>query len=217
MTETYVAMKLHVDNWRWAGVPFYLRTGKHLPKRTTEIAIQFKRVPHLLVPAQQRHRAEPAGPAHPAGRGHDHPHRLEDPRPGHALAFGQHGLPLRHLVRRAAADAYERLLLDAMLGDSTLFTRRDEVEKAWEIVSSILDGWQEESRYNLPTYEAGTWGPVEADQSIARDGRTWRRLIALGSVLYGLPAREATTYGRDDGSKSRMCWRARKSRSASAT
>ena len=74
------------------------------------------------------------------------------------------------------AEAYERLLLDAMLGDSTLFTRRDEVEKAWEIVTSIHDAWEDEARYQLPTYESGSWGPPEADQLIARDGRTWRRL-----------------------------------------
>ena len=174
-TETYVAMRLLIDNWRWAGVPFFLRTGKHLNKRVTEIVIQFKRVPHPFF-RQSGSELEP--------------NQLIlkiQPDEGISLRFGAKVPGAQMRVRTvnmnflydtsfadAAPEAYERLLLDAMFGDSTLFTRKDEVETAWALVSSILNVW-ERGRGPLPTYEAGSWGPQEADQLIQRDGFEWRR------------------------------------------
>ena len=174
-TETYVAMRLLIDNWRWAGVPFFLRTGKHLSKRVTEIVIQFKRVPHPFF-RQSGSELEP--------------NQLIlkiQPDEGISLRFGAKVPGAQMRVRTvdmsflydssfsdAAPEAYERLLLDAMFGDSTLFTRKDEVETAWALVSSILQAW-DRGRGSIPTYAAGSWGPEEANQMIARDGFEWRK------------------------------------------
>ncbi len=178
MTETYLAVKLFVDNWRWAGVPIYLRTGKRLPKRTTEIALQFKPAPYSLFQIPGNEALEPNVLA------------LQiQPNEGISMKFGAKvpgaGIQIRPVTMDfrfgqsfgvAAADAYERLILDAMLGDQSLFTRRDEVETAWGIVTSITDGWKLQMPPKFPNYEAGTWGPKEADEFIERDGRRWRRL-----------------------------------------
>jgi glucose-6-phosphate 1-dehydrogenase len=176
-TETFVAMKLLVDNWRWADVPFYLRTGKRLPRRVTEIAIQFQRVPHLMFQA--------------AGTTDVEPNLLTiriQPDEGISLRFAAKipGTTMELRTVRmdfaygaafgsAGADAYERLLIDAMTGDQTLFARRDEVETAWNIVDPVLDAWLEEEVTGLPLYEAGTWGPDKSDLLMQRDGRRWRR------------------------------------------
>ncbi|HEX6606476.1 MAG TPA: glucose-6-phosphate dehydrogenase [Chloroflexia bacterium] len=177
VTETYVALKLFVENWRWAGVPFYLRTGKRLPKRSTEIALQFKQVPHLLF----RHSMD--GLDANSLVVHIQPDegttiKVASKIPGPLMRVRPVNMDFRYGTSFGIepADAYERLLLDALLGDSTLFTRRDEVEQAWEIVNSIIDGWQEQAPVDIPKYEAGSWGPEEADRLIARDGRVWRRL-----------------------------------------
>lgn len=177
-TETFVALKLHIDNWRWAGVPFYLRTGKHLPKRVSEIAIQFKQAPLMLFKESD-------------AQGQVEPNVLIlriQPDEGISLKFGAK-VPGTDLQIRAVnmdffygssfvrqqPEAYERLLLDAMLGDSTLFTRRDEVEAAWTFVQGILDEWAREPRETILTYESGTWGPQAADEFIWHDGFRWRR------------------------------------------
>jgi glucose-6-phosphate 1-dehydrogenase len=178
-TETFVALKLLVDSWRWAEVPFYLRTGKRLPKRATEIAITFKRMPHLLF-------------AEAIDVPYLEPNVLSiriQPNEGMNLKFltKAPGSPLR--IRPANMDflygasflaqapsAYETLLLDAFRGDTTLFTRADEVAAAWSIVDPIMRGWESLPPPKFPNYEAGAWGPAEADQLIERDGRTWRRL-----------------------------------------
>ncbi len=175
-TETYIAMRLLIDNWRWAGVPFYLRTGKRLAKRATEIAIQFKRAPHRFFNQTATPDLEP--------------NLLTlkiQPDEGIALRFGAkvpgpivriRTVNMDFLYGTSFADqapeAYERLLLDAMIGDSTLFTRKDEVESAWTLVNAILRGWAR-SKGPIPSYEAGTWGPPEADELIARNGFRWRR------------------------------------------
>ncbi len=177
-TETFVALKLLIDNWRWAGVPFYLRHGKRLPKRASEVAIRFKQAPQMLF-----------GDADAAAQ---RPNLLRlriQPDEGIGLRFGSKvpgpGMHVRSVVMdfrfgasfgRQAADAYERLILDAMQGDSTLFTRRDETEAAWTIVTSILDGWQHLPPPDFPNYEAGTWGPRAARDLLAREGRAWTRL-----------------------------------------
>jgi glucose-6-phosphate 1-dehydrogenase len=177
-TETYVAMKLFIDNWRWAGVPFYLRTGKHLPKRVTEIAIQFKSAPLMLFKKSD-------------AQSQVEPNVLTlriQPDEGISLKFGAKVPGTDMQIRavnmdffygssfvREQPEAYERLLLDCMLGDSTLFTRRDEVEAQWTFIQGILDGWKNETTSTVQTYESGTWGPQAADEFIWRDGYRWRR------------------------------------------
>jgi glucose-6-phosphate 1-dehydrogenase len=183
-TETYVALKLEVQNWRWADVPFYVRTGKRLPKRTTEVAIQFKQPPLMLF------RESVSDPE---------PNLLAlriQPDEGILLRFAAKvpklGLDVRSVgmdftygtsFATEAPEAYETLLLDAMLGDASLFTRADEVEAAWAIVTPIIMAWRRwdeagltEGPGSLQLYEAGTWGPEAADRLIERDGRRWRRL-----------------------------------------
>jgi glucose-6-phosphate 1-dehydrogenase len=175
-TETYVAMRLTVDNWRWAGVPFYVRTGKRLPKRVTEVAMEFQRPPHLPFTASQA-----------TGLAPDALVLRIQPDEGITLRFGAKVPGQAFQVRSVSMDffygaafleetpeAYERLLLDALVGDQTLFIRSDEVEQAWKIVDPILTAWAEET-VPLARYEAGSWGPAEADQLVARDGRRWRK------------------------------------------
>jgi glucose-6-phosphate 1-dehydrogenase len=176
MTETYVAAKLYVDNWRWADTPFYVRTGKRLPRRETSIAIEFKRAPH---PPFAETAAE-----------HLRPNVLliqVQPDEGISLAIaakvpGQ-GMSIRtvHMdflyggaFRTGLPEAYERLILDTLLGDATLFTRADEVEEQWSLVDAIVAAWRRD-RPSFPNYAAGTWGPPSANELIGRDGRSWRR------------------------------------------
>ena len=177
-TETYVAMKVFIDSWRWAGVPFYLRTGKHLPKRVSEIAIQFKQAPLMLFKRSEAY-------------GQVEPNVLTlriQPDEGISLKFGAKVPGTEMQIRsvnmdffyqssffREQPEAYERLLLDCMLGDSTLFTRHDEVEAAWSFIQGILDEWKIEPAEVIQTYESGSWGPQVADEFIWRDGRRWRR------------------------------------------
>lgn len=178
-TESFTALRLFIDNWRWADVPFYLRTGKRLPKRSTEIAIQFKRAPLMLFrDFVDSSNLEPTVLTV----------RIQ-PNEGISMKFLTKvpGSPVR--IRPAMMDfmygaaflnevpsAYETLILDALQGDPTLFTRADEVESAWEVVSSILDAWRDMPPPDFPNYEAGTSGPDEADELLKRDGRSWRRL-----------------------------------------
>ncbi|MBX6340889.1 MAG: glucose-6-phosphate dehydrogenase [Thermomicrobiaceae bacterium] len=176
ITETYVALKLYVDNWRWAGVPFYLRTGKRMPRRVTEIAIQFKSVPHPLFKS-------PGAAVEPnvlairiqPDEGIALKIAAKVPGPQIRLRSVNMGFLYGTSFLVAPPEAYERLLLDSMLGDSTLFTRRDETEAAWRPITQILEGWAEAPPPDFPNYEAGTWGPHEADIFLARDGREWRR------------------------------------------
>jgi glucose-6-phosphate 1-dehydrogenase len=180
--ESFVALKLEVQNWRWADVPFYLRTGKRLPRRATEIAIQFKLPPLMLF----GNSSTPPEPNLLAMR--------IQPDEGIMLRFAakvpELGLDVRSVnmdftyglsFTRDAPEAYETLLLDAMLGDASLFTRADEVEAAWAIVTPINQIWEEWDRRHEPgtavcPYEAGTWGPEAAETLIEQDGRRWRRL-----------------------------------------
>ena len=176
MTETYVAGKLFVDNWRWADTPFYVRMGKRLARRETTIAIQFKRAPH---PPFEETAAEDLRPNVLAIH--------IQPNEGVSLAIGAKvpglGMTIRtvHMdflyggaFRTGMPEAYERLILDCMLGDATLFTRTDEVEEQWKLVDAIVAPWQRD-RPSFPNYAAGTWGPPSADELLRRDGREWRR------------------------------------------
>jgi glucose-6-phosphate 1-dehydrogenase len=175
-TETFLISRLFVDNWRWSGVPFYLRSGKRLPSRFTEITIQFKQVPLSLFNWQNL-----------AG---DAPNMLVlnlQPDEGITLTFGakvpgpvNQISPVKMEFRYKTAfgseppEAYERLLLDVILGDATLFTRSDEAVAQWAFTNCILDAWKTHPVLNLPVYEAGTWGPPGADEFLQKDSRTWR-------------------------------------------
>jgi len=174
--ETFVACRLRIDNWRWADTPIYIRTGKSLPKRVTEVAIQFKRVPHLPFAYAAAEQLEP----------NELVLRIQ-PNEGIALRFGAKVPAPRVQIRTVnmdfqydtafaipPAEAYETLLLDAMRGDSTNFTRQDAVEQSWRIVEPVLEAWQRDGGATHP-YEAGTWGPEAADELMARDRRRWRR------------------------------------------
>jgi glucose-6-phosphate 1-dehydrogenase len=176
-TETFVAGRFEIDDWRWSGVPFYLRAGKRLPKRATEISIQFKEVPLRLF------RESSGDPA---------PNVLAmriQPDEGIMLRFAAKvpglGLDVRTVNMDFAydtsfvvdsPDAYETLILDALLGDASLFTRADEVEAAWGVVTPIIDAWAGAAPPKFPDYAAGSWGPEAADELLERDGRRWRRI-----------------------------------------
>jgi glucose-6-phosphate 1-dehydrogenase len=174
-TETFVAMKLFIDNWRWADVPFYLRTGKRLPTRATQIAIQFKRAPFVLFRKTAVDRLEP--------------NRLVlhlQPDEGISLSFGAKvpgpvvqigdvnmNFNYTDYFNATPQTGYERLLYDCMLGDATLFQRSDMVETAWHVVAPVLDVWEALPPRKFPNYAAGTWGPPEADELLTKDHRHW--------------------------------------------
>ena len=177
-SETYVAIRFAIDNWRWAGVPFYLRHGKRLPKRATEIAIQFKRVPHLLFGEASRAGIPPNLLVMRIQPDEGIAITFEAKQPGPAVRVQPVRMDFGYGQGFAEEppDAYERLLLDVMLGDQTLFTRRDEAEAAWTAVMPILDTWAAGGDGAFPTYEAGSWGPAAADALVEADGFRWRRL-----------------------------------------
>jgi glucose-6-phosphate 1-dehydrogenase len=178
-TETFVAMKLFIDNWRWADVPFYLRTGKRLPKRVTEITIQFKRAPLLLFRMTNVEKLEP--------------NRLTlhlQPDEGISLSFGAKipgplvrlgdvhmDFNYKDYFNATPQTGYERLLYDCMLGDATLFQRSDMVETAWRIVNPIQDVWDALPPRKFPNYPAGSWGPKESEELLTRDHRHWSRAL----------------------------------------
>ncbi|MDP8992982.1 MAG: glucose-6-phosphate dehydrogenase [Actinomycetota bacterium] len=174
-TETYLALRLCIDNWRWAGVPFYVRTGKRLPKRMTEVAMEFQRVPHLPFGVDQTRRLGPNALVLRIQPDEGITLRFGAKVPGQALRVRTVSMDFSYAAAflEEAPDAYERLLLDAMVGDPTLFIRADEVEQSWRIVQPVLDAWAED-RAPMATYVAGTWGPEEADRLLERDGRAWR-------------------------------------------
>lgn len=171
-TETFVALKLLIDNWRWAGVPFYLRTGKRLAKRTTEIMIQFRRAPHIVFRDKEVQ-----------------PNRLIlniQPQEGVCVSFGAKRPGTEMSIGNVAMNfnyregfggversAYATLLNDCLRGDATLFDRGDSVEAAWSLVEPILDVWTAAKSATVPEYPSGTWGPKESDQLLERDGRQW--------------------------------------------
>ncbi|HUE65688.1 MAG TPA: glucose-6-phosphate dehydrogenase [Rhizomicrobium sp.] len=176
--ETYVAMRLMIDNWRWAGVPFYLRTGKRLAKRNTEIAIRFKRAPYALfreTPVDELDadwlilRVQP-----------DEGIRLRfnAKRPGPAMALESVAMNFQYkdYFKQAPAVGYETLIYDCLIGDATLFQRADQVEAAWGLVEPVLEGWANTTPRHFPNYAAGSEGPSAANDLLARDGRSWRRI-----------------------------------------
>jgi len=177
LRETYAAWKLQIENWRWAGVPFYLRAGKRLPKRVTEIAITFKTPPIALFRKAGVLSQEPNVLVLRIQPDEGIALRIGAKQPGPTMRVETVKMDFRYseFFGGTTPDAYERLLLDALNGDGTLFARRDEVEAAWELVTAVLDVWRESPPRDLPNYEAGTWGPEGAMELLARDGRRWRR------------------------------------------
>jgi glucose-6-phosphate 1-dehydrogenase len=180
-TETFAAMKLEIENWRWAGVPFYLRAGKRMAKRVTEIMIQFKQPPMLLF---ERLASGPCNEIQP----NILTMRIQ-PDEGISLRFGAkvpgpdtNVCPVVMDFRYAtafgvnSANGYERLLLDAMLGDQTLFAHRDGVEATWSLYTPVLEEWAKAKPKDFPNYRSGSWGPKAADGLIGRDGRQWHRI-----------------------------------------
>jgi glucose-6-phosphate 1-dehydrogenase len=177
--ETYVAVELRVDNWRWAGTPFYVRTGKRLPKRATEVVVQFKSAPHLPFGEAAQDGLEPNALVLRIQPDEGITLRIGAKVPGPSMEVRSVNMDFSYGTSFAddLPDAYERLLLDVMLGDPTLFPRWDEVEQAWQTVQPILDRWTVAPPPDFPNYEAGSWGPKTAEELIARGrpGRRWRR------------------------------------------
>jgi len=175
-TETYAAMKLFVDNWRWARVPFYVRTGKRMKKRLTEVAIQFKRAPFTLFRHTGVENTMPnllvvhVQPDEGISLG------FSAKQPGPTMKLGQVDMNFKYgdYFGAAPSTGYETLILDCMIGDPTLFQRDDMVEAGWRIVTPLLDLWKALPAREFPNYPAGSWGPKEADHLLERDGRQWR-------------------------------------------
>ncbi len=176
-TETFAALKLGIDSWRWAGVPFYLRTGKALPSRVTEIAVQFKRAPLTLFARAGVPQVEPNVLAIRVQPDEGILLRFGAKVPGQGLQIRSVNMDFRYGASFAvdSPDAYETLILDAMIGDPSLFTRDDEVERAWEILDPILGAWRAGEGGPLHFYAAGSWGPPAAEELLEREGRAWRR------------------------------------------
>jgi len=175
-TETYAALRLGIDNWRWAGVPFFLRTGKRMSKRVSEIAIRFHRTPHMIF------RRAPSG-VDPnvlviriqPDEGISLSVIAKKPGPDLNLSPVRLDLDYGKEFGGESPEAYERFILDAIHGDSTLYARGDWVELAWTILQPVLDGWKADTTSPLATYEAGGWGPAESDQFIGQIGERWRK------------------------------------------
>ena len=177
-TPTYVAMKFLIDNWRWQGVPFYLRTGKRLPKKVSEIAIHFREVPYLIFQsAALQVNANVLVMRIQPNEGISLRFEVKMPGPNLRTRSVDMDFSYGSAFGIASADSYDRLLIDCMIGDQTLFTRSDEVEAAWQVVTPALSVWDSPSDpASVPQYEAGTWEPTEAELLIEQDGRRWRRL-----------------------------------------
>jgi glucose-6-phosphate 1-dehydrogenase len=178
-TETFVAMKLDIDNWRWKGVPFYLRVGKALPKRVSEITVTFRRPPFSLFRSTPIESLEPNQLVINVQPNEGITLTFGAKRPGATMGIGNVGMRFSYAdyFGEAPATGYERLLYDALLGDQTLFQRADMVEFGWSVVAPVLDVWQALTARDYPNYAAGTWGPKAAHDLLARDGRTWRKLV----------------------------------------
>lgn len=180
MTETYVALKIMIDNWRWEGVPFYMRMGKRLPKKGTEISIHYKQAPNVLFNAAVGAEEMPGNvlviriqPNEGISLG------MRSKRPGPAATLQPVKMDFQYQTSfgKSSPEAYERLLLDAMAGDATLFARKDEVENAWRYVDQIEDAWHKSAQPpKMAEYPSGSWGPYEADRLLEEDGHGWRRL-----------------------------------------
>ena len=172
-TETFVALKLHIDNWRWSNVPFYLRSGKRLKQKYSEIVIQFQEVPYSIFPElTDKHQANRLSIRLQPDEGVKLSLMLKNPGPGFGLRPVSLDLSFADASGARYPDAYERLLVEVIRGNPALFMRRDEVEFAWRWIDEIIDGWEASSQ-PLEGYVAGTWGPTAASLMLDRDGRSW--------------------------------------------
>ena len=182
LRETFVALRLDIDNWRWAGTPFYLRTGKRMPRRATEIAVQFRGVPHspFFGVSARGTSIEPNLLVLRIQPDEGITLRVGAKIPGQSMRIRSVNMDFLYgsSFLTESPEAYERLLLDCMLGDATLFAREDEVDEAWRLCTAILDGWRAHppAADDMPNYEAGSWGPQQSHDFMAQDGRAWRRL-----------------------------------------
>ena len=179
--ETYVALKLFIDNWRWSGVPFFLRTGKNLPASASEVRIQFRPTPHVLFAAQCGQKLDSNALTLRLQPNEGISLRFNGKVPGLSLGVRPVRMHFSYDAEFGAytPEAYERLLLEAMAGDATLFIRRDEVEAAWQIVDSIREAWDGKRLSNRELYAAGTWGPVAADDLLAQTGHAWHEPVVI--------------------------------------
>ena len=179
-TETYVALKLGIDNWRWADVPFYLRTGKRLPRQHTEVAITFRRPPHRLFQGTDVADFSPNALVLHLQPDEGISLSFQAKVPGPVVKTDSVEMDFNYADHfgKTPSTGYETLLYDCMCGDPTLFQRADSVEDGWSVVAPILDVWKALPARSFPNYGAGTWGPKEADELLARDGRAWRRIIS---------------------------------------
>ncbi len=175
-TATYAALELYVDNWRWQNVPFYLRSGKNLKTKTSEIAIQFKCVPHLMFPMSPEDDITPNVLSLCIQPDEGARLRFETKRPGAGMSTRSVDMKFQYAEdfgEGVLPEAYERLLLDSMQGDASLFARSDEIELAWNLIDAIAAGWQQPDASPLASYKPGSWGPKEADELLAQSGRSW--------------------------------------------
>ena len=177
-TETYIACKLQIDNWRWAGVPFYLRTGKYLKRRWTEIAIRFHQAPYTLFRGTHVERMNPNWMILRIQPDEGIALEFAAKRPGPTVKLGNVCMDFAYKTYfdMAPSTGYETLLYDCMIGDATLFQRADNIEAGWQAVQPILDAWASNPAKDIPNYVAGGNGPAAADELLARDGRAWRPL-----------------------------------------
>jgi glucose-6-phosphate 1-dehydrogenase len=174
-TETYAALKLFIDNWRWQGVPFYLRTGKRLQSKVSEAAILFRPAPHQLFPAAAVENWQPNRLVLRIQPEEGIVTRIQVKQPGTRMLLGPVDMQFRYreVFGSDAPEAYETLLLDVLRGDATLFMRADQVESAWGVISPVLEAWEAAPPAGFPDYPAGSWGPEGGDLLIAREGHSW--------------------------------------------
>jgi glucose-6-phosphate 1-dehydrogenase len=177
-TETYIACKLKIDNWRWAGVPFYLRTGKYLKRRWTEIAIRFHQAPYTLFRGTHVERLNPNWMILRIQPDEGIALEFAAKRPGPTVKLNSVSMDFAYKTYfdMAPNTGYETLIYDCMIGDATLFQRADNIEAGWRAVQPILDAWANNPPNGFPNYVAGGNGPAAADELLARDGRAWRPL-----------------------------------------
>jgi glucose-6-phosphate 1-dehydrogenase len=177
-TDTFVALKLEIDNWRWSGVPIYIRAGKRLPKRITEITIFFNKAPDSLFKGRNVGELEPNVLSIQVQPKEGMSLRISSKPPGPRMRVRPVEMDFTYhdSFGVASPEAYERLLLDVMKGDPTLFTRNDEIEESWDLLAPIFKEWEGNHAPELQTYEAGTWGPAAADELLSRRGHSWRTL-----------------------------------------
>ncbi len=174
-TETFAALKLYVDNWRWQNVPFYLRTGKRLPLKTSEVFVQFKPVPHHSFPETTVVDWKPNRLAFLIQPNEGILFHVQVKQPGPRVQLSQVDMRMCYddAFKTELPAAYETLLIDIMKGDATLFMREDQVEAAWSVIMPVLEVWQDVKAADFPNYEAGSWGPESSEELISRDGRIW--------------------------------------------